>query len=330
MQLSDVAIDVSGQRIVAVKDVEVDYSVFTIVSKGVVLDQIKLVEPQLLLEQADGGWNLGGLVKQQRQEADRKGPGRPIELQSIEISDGSLVVDQNRANGYNIPDRISDLDVQATFEYAPVHYSLRIASASFKGQSPQLTLQQLKGQIGVRDDNLYLEDIVIRTDSSSISVDGVIRDYLNTPVLELTTTANVSMREIGGVVPAAAGYSLQPAAHVTANGPAGPSCARLRRPLRSGERERPGHCRCQGARAWRQRQGADGEPESRAAAEGPRAEEQHYGHRETRSDGRGGASRYAGARPDVRQFPVRRAARRGGRLRGDQRARVAAGSREDA
>jgi autotransporter translocation and assembly factor TamB len=219
VQLSDVAIDVSGQRVVAVKDVEVDYSVFTIVSKGVVLDQIKLVEPQLLLEQADGSWNLGGLVKQQRQEADRKGPGRPIELQSIEISDGSLVVDQNRANGYNIPDRISDLDVQATFEYAPVHYSLRIANASFKGQSPQLTLQQLKGQIGVRDDNLYLEDIVIRTDSSSISVDGVIRDYLKTPVLELTTTANVSMREIGGVVPAAAGYSLQPAAHVTANGP---------------------------------------------------------------------------------------------------------------
>ena len=220
VQLSDVAVDVSGQRVVAVKDVEVDYSVFTIVSKGVVLDQLKLVEPKLRLEKADRGWNVGRLVKEQQKEADREGPRRPIELQSIEISDGTLIIDQNGTNGYNLPDEIHDLDVKAAFAYEPVHYSVSIDNASFKGRAPQLTLQQLKGNIAVRDDNLYLEKIVIRTDSSSVSVDGVVKNYLQTPVLQLTTTANVSLPEVGSIVPAAAGYSLHPAMHVTANGPA--------------------------------------------------------------------------------------------------------------
>ena len=220
VQLSDVAVDVSGQRVVAVKDVEVDYSLFTIVSKGVVLDQIRLVEPQLRLEQAESGWNLGGLVRPQRREADRKGPGRPIELQSIEISDGTLIVDQRNVNRFTIPSKISDLDVKAAFAYEPVHYSVSVAHASFKGQSPQFTLQQFKGQIAVRDDNLYLENVVVRTDGSAITVDGVIQDYLQTPVLQLTTTANVSLPEIAGLVPAVDGYRLRPAVHVTANGPA--------------------------------------------------------------------------------------------------------------
>jgi autotransporter translocation and assembly factor TamB len=220
VQLTDVAVDVSGERVVAVKDLEVDYSVFTIVSKGVVLDQIKLVEPKLRLEQADRGWNIGRLVKEQQKEADREGPGRPIELQSIEIADGTLLIDQNGANGYDIPEEIQDLDVKAAFAYEPVHYSLNIENASFKGRAPQLTLQQLKGNIAVRGDDLYVDKLVIRTDSSSVSVDGVVQDYMGTPVLQLTTTANVSLPEVGRVVPAAAAYSLHPALHVTANGPA--------------------------------------------------------------------------------------------------------------
>ena len=41
--LTDVAIDVSGQRVVAVKALEVDYSVFQILSSGIVIDDIKLI-----------------------------------------------------------------------------------------------------------------------------------------------------------------------------------------------------------------------------------------------------------------------------------------------
>jgi autotransporter translocation and assembly factor TamB len=221
VQLSDVAVNLSGERVVAVKGLEVDYNVFTIVSKGVVLDEIKLVEPRLRIERDGKGWNIGQLVKEQRKEADREGPGRPVELQSIEIADGILEIDENGgANGYKLPNRIEDLDVRAGFEYAPVHYSIDIDNLSFKGRSPQLALQQLKGQIAVRDDNLYLEDVTIRTAESSITLDGVVETYLRTPVMKLTTTANVSLPEIGRIVPAVSGYQLRPALHVTANGPA--------------------------------------------------------------------------------------------------------------
>ncbi|MBA2304293.1 MAG: hypothetical protein H0W08_16900, partial [Acidobacteria bacterium] len=45
VQLSDVALDVSGERVVAVKNVELDYSVFRLVSSGMVMDEIKLNQP---------------------------------------------------------------------------------------------------------------------------------------------------------------------------------------------------------------------------------------------------------------------------------------------
>ena len=80
VEVSDIAVDVSGERIVAAKAIEVDYSVFQLISKGVVLNEIKLVEPALKLERNGQGWNLAHLVKRQQKEADREGPRRPITL----------------------------------------------------------------------------------------------------------------------------------------------------------------------------------------------------------------------------------------------------------
>jgi len=129
VDLSDVAVDVSGERVVAVKGVELDYSVFDFISKGVVLDGIKLTAPTLRVERDGNGWNLGRLVKKQAKEADREGPGRPISLPSIEIEDASVYIDGGSgANGYRLPQRIDNLDVKAAFEYAPVHYSTASAS----------------------------------------------------------------------------------------------------------------------------------------------------------------------------------------------------------
>src|SRR5512145_43068 len=48
--LSDVAVDVSGQRVIAIKALDVDYSVFQLISQGIVLDGIKLTEPRLHIE----------------------------------------------------------------------------------------------------------------------------------------------------------------------------------------------------------------------------------------------------------------------------------------
>ena len=219
--VSDVAVDVSGERVVAAKGVEVDYSVFQFISKGVVLNEIKLVEPVVNLERDGDGWNIRRLVRRQEREADREGPRKPIELQSIEIADGHLTIaDHVGADGYELPKVIDDLDLKASYAYEPVHYSVVIDRASLRTASPQLALTELTGKLAVRDDNLYVETMAIRTAESSVTVDGVVENYLGTPVLKVTTTGTLSLPEIGRVFPAAGQYALHPRFNVRASGPA--------------------------------------------------------------------------------------------------------------
>ena len=221
VDLSDIAVDVSGQRVVAVKAVELDYSVFDFISKGVVLDEIKLTAPVLHVERDRTGWNLGRLVKEQRREADREGPRLPISLPSIEIADASVYIrDGLGANGYRLPQRIDNLNLKAGFEYAPVHYSVEIDRASFRTSAPQLNLSELTGKLAVRDDNLYVEQMSIRTAESSLTIDGVVEQYLRTPIVKVTATGRASLPEIGRVFPAASDYALHPSFNVRASGPA--------------------------------------------------------------------------------------------------------------
>ena len=220
VDLANLAVDVSGERVVAVKGVELDYSVFSLISKGLVLDQIKIDQPVLQVERDADGWNLERLVKRQEREADREGPTRPVSLPSIEITDASVAITDSTPAGVSLPRRVENLDVKGGFEYAPVHYSINLDHVSFRGSSPDVSLQQLTGKLSVRDDNLYLDQITLKTNETSLTVDGVVERYLSTPIVKLTTTGNVSLPEIGRVVPSAAGFNLHPAIDIQANGPA--------------------------------------------------------------------------------------------------------------
>ncbi len=219
--LSDVAVDVSGERVLALKGLEVDYSIFDLISRGIVIDQIRIVDPSIVAVRDERGWNLAHLVKKQEREADRRGPGRPISLGSIEVEDASVRIrDRVVPAAYRLPDRIDGLDLKAAFEYAPVHYTIDLERASFQATSPRLELETLNGRIAVRDDNLYVEGVNLRTAESSVTIDGVVEQYLRTPIVKVTTTGNVSLPEIGRIAPAAAGYGLHPAFNIRANGPA--------------------------------------------------------------------------------------------------------------
>lgn len=222
VQLSDVALDVSGERVVAIKDIELDYSVFHLVSSGIVLDNIKVHGPTLLLVRDNEGWNLAQVVKRQETEADRKGPGRPLTLESIEVTDANVTIRDNGpvgTSGYRLPQQISDLDVKGTYEYAPVHYSATLDHLSFRASSPDLAVGALSGKVAVEDDNLYVDDLTIRTAETSLRVDGVIEQYLDAPVIKLTANGNVSLPEMGRIVPALAPYRLNPSIDVKAEGP---------------------------------------------------------------------------------------------------------------
>ena len=221
VQVNDIAVDVSGERVIAAKGLEVDYSIFEIVSKGVVINEIKLVEPVVKVARNGNGWTLAQLVKKQEKEADRQGPRAPLALQSIEIADASVIIDDAvGTSGYRLPQRIDDLDLKASYAYEPVRYSLVVDRASARTSSPQFALTALTGKISVRDDNVYIDDLAVSTSRSSMTIDGVIEDYLKTPIVKLTTTGNVSLPELGRFIPAAAEYPLNPRFTLKATGPA--------------------------------------------------------------------------------------------------------------
>ncbi|MEO5896733.1 MAG: translocation/assembly module TamB domain-containing protein [Vicinamibacterales bacterium] len=222
VQLTDVALDMSGQRVVSVKALEIDYSVIELISTGIVLNEIKLNQPSMRVERdASGSWNLARLVKAQKKEAEREGPGRPISLSSIEVTDATVsLADAVGTSGLNLPEQLDDVDIKGSFKYAPVHYSVDLEHLSFRGKGPELAVSQAAGRIAVRDDNIYIEQMSLATAESSVRVDGVIEHYLKTPVMKLTAAGQVSLPEIGRLVPAAAGYKLHPAFEIRANGPA--------------------------------------------------------------------------------------------------------------
>ncbi len=220
LDLTDVAVDVSGQRMIAVKSLELDYSVFAIASKGIVLDQIKLDRPVLRIVRDAQGWDVARLVKSPAREADRQGPGRPISLPAIEIYDAALTIDdRTSAPALRLPRRVTGLDIKAAFEYQPVHYTVTLKQLNFEAASPELSVKNLSGVLSQRDDNLYVQQFTLKTGQTSLTVDGVVEKYLSSPSLNVTTSGNISMPEIGRLVPSAEGYALHPAIDIKAKGP---------------------------------------------------------------------------------------------------------------
>src|SRR5688500_11108447 len=107
IQLGDVAVDFNGERVMTLKNVEIKYSIAELVSQGVTIRQIRLDEPYVLARRDANGWNLAKMMKKQAQEADRKGPRKPISLPNIQIVNGRAAIDDRAPSGtYRYPSRI--------------------------------------------------------------------------------------------------------------------------------------------------------------------------------------------------------------------------------
>jgi hypothetical protein len=85
--LADVAVNVSGDRVVAVKGVQIDYNVFTF-SPGPDPPADQIDRP-CCTSSAMRTAGILQLVKRQEQEADRQGRC-PVSLPAIEVSDASV------------------------------------------------------------------------------------------------------------------------------------------------------------------------------------------------------------------------------------------------
>src|SRR5438552_1071557 len=106
VEMENVGVSMDGRQVVAVKDLGLDYNVFELLTKGLSVDNIRLDKPVIYLRREGDTWSISRLIKKQEREADRTGPARPISIDEIGVSDGSVVVDGPvGTTGVDVPKR---------------------------------------------------------------------------------------------------------------------------------------------------------------------------------------------------------------------------------
>ncbi len=221
VEMENIAVAMDGEPVVAVKDLGLDYNVFELIARGLSVDNIRLDKPVIYLRRDGDTWSLSRLVKKQETEADRSGPERPIAIEDIGVSDGSIVIDGPvGTSGVEVPKRVDHLDAKLSFKYEPVRYSIEITHVSFRGSEPSIAVNALSGGVAVKDDDVYVEKLSLRTAESSLSIDGVVQNYAAKPVFNLHVSSDkLSVPEIARMVPALANVRLQPALELKLDGP---------------------------------------------------------------------------------------------------------------
>ena len=182
IQLSDVRLSRDGDTIIQIDDVSVEYSIRELIDRGTSVRRIRLARPRVVVaREPDGRWNLGALIKRDTQQEERRGPGRPLHLMSIEVTDGHVVVREPLKFGAaRPPTEYEDLDLALSFDYVPVDWQLVFSHASWKGHAPELTVGSLTGTVANGSGGWRFTDLVVDTPKGHLTVTGEV-DRSQTP-----------------------------------------------------------------------------------------------------------------------------------------------------
>ena len=218
IEMENVGVSMDGSQVVAVKDLTLNYNLFQLLTKNLSVDSIRLDQPVIYLRREGDTWSLSRLVKQQESS---DGGGKPVTIDAIGITDGSVIVDGAvGTSGVAIPKRFEHLDAKLSVQYAPARYSIEVTQLSFRGSEPALALNALSGGVSVKDDTVFVDKLALRTSETTLSIDGSVQQYLTKPVFNLQVSSDkLSIPEIAQLVPALAGIRLQPSFNVKADGP---------------------------------------------------------------------------------------------------------------
>src|SRR5215510_4151718 len=96
VHFDDVAITMDGTPVVQVESLSLSYNLLQLATRNLSLDELRLNKPVVYLRHDNDGWSISRLVKKQAQEADRTGPGSPITIEAVAISDGAVFIEDER------------------------------------------------------------------------------------------------------------------------------------------------------------------------------------------------------------------------------------------
>ncbi len=203
LELGDIRMTRNGHTLVTIDRVILNYSIRELLQPGLVIRRISVVRPIIAARrQADGRWDLATLVKRNAREQERTGPGRPIEIASIAVTDGTVSLSQDVAFGAaHIPTRYERLDALLSFTYKPVHWALDFQQVSFQGSAPDLVLDRLSGGIENGPAGIVFTALRVATGRSAFTLDGrILRGERPTELDLQVHAARFAFQEWGGVL----------------------------------------------------------------------------------------------------------------------------------
>ena len=224
VELEDVDVTMNGRKVVEIQDIGLDYNAFTFLGGDVVLDDLRLNRPTLRLERTAEGWNLARLIKARTPDPDEPKSRRSIAIGEIGVSGGMLHIEEGAVgtSGVDVPARIEELNASVGVTSDADALTVDVGHVSLRAQEPRLGINDLSGTITRTADEVRIDNVSLRTEESSLRIDGTIRNIESgTPAVDVTATSDkLALDEIARVVTALRGYQLQPAFEVRAQGPA--------------------------------------------------------------------------------------------------------------
>ena len=203
LRLGDISLGRDGHTLIRIDEVALTYSLQELVQKGVVIRSVRLTRPYVVgAKMADGRWDLGALVKRESREQDRTGPNRPIQIQSIEVIDGRISLQDPLDFGpAHVPTDFQQLNALFSFAYFPVRWTLNFSRLSWIGHAPDLSVSPLTGTLGRGPNGWFFERFAVQTARSTYTLDGTIDTETKPTVLNLQVRApRFAFQEWAGVI----------------------------------------------------------------------------------------------------------------------------------
>ena len=220
IELDDVRVMLDNQPVISIDAITSRYTIRELVSGGVTIDNVTLVHPVVAAHREGDGWQLSRLIKKDANEADRRGPSKPINIRHINITKGHFTVDKKPGEqSVNIPDTYDAFEAALSFAYAPVHFTIGIDRMTFAASNPTLEIRQANGAIAVESDKINFKALTVRTAETGIWTDGALENYLKQPTFKLAVSLTpLSLPEVHRLVPAVAEMHVTPTVNVRLSG----------------------------------------------------------------------------------------------------------------
>ncbi len=203
LQLGDISLGRDGHTLIRIDEVALTYSIRELIQQGVVIRSVRLTRPYVVgARSADGGWDLAALVKRDSREDNRTGPTRPISIQSIEVIDGRISLqDPLDFGAVHAPTDFQALNASFSFAYVPVRWRLNFARLAFAGHKPDLVVSPLTGTLGRGPTGWFFERFAVNTPRSAFTLDGGVNNAATPTLIDLHVRASrFAFQEWAGVI----------------------------------------------------------------------------------------------------------------------------------